>query len=363
MNNPTDLNSGNLSFGPAPGQPRPIHFEWRKWVAENVALEREPRFIVAHMVKSGFDEETVTREVREAMQHPYVAAVRKLISAVTPTTDNQADYKLKKRDSVLKCLQLNARQSPQFGTVARLRKPSRQQFLDEYYALSRPVLIEGAMEDWPPLTQWTLENLKQRFGDRIVEVQANRSADPNYERNAARLKTQMSFGQFVDLVRGSGQSNNFYMTAANSGTNWEALHELWNEVPLLSEYLVKNPTSPGYLWIGPAGTVTPLHHDLTNGLLAQIRGRKLFRLIAPFEIANVYNDRHCFSEVDIDKPDPQRFPLFADVTVHEVVLHPGELLLVPVAWWHYVRALEESIMITFNNFPVRNEFGSFYSTY
>jgi hypothetical protein len=363
MSNAGEFSSSSVSYTGQSAQPRPIHFEWRKWVAENVALEREPSFIIAHMVKSGFDQETATREVREAMGHPYVAALRKVMAAVAPTKDDQAEYKLKKRDWVLKCHLLNARQSPGFGKIARLRRPSRQQFLDEYYALSRPVVIEGAMDDWDLSTRWSLENLKARFGSRVVEVQANRSADAQYERNAAKLKTQMPFAQFVDIVQTAGESNNYYMTGGNSGRNWEALREIWEDVPLLSEYLVKDPNNPGFLWIGPAGTVTPLHHDLTNGLLAQVRGRKLFRLVSPFEISSVYNDQHCFSQIDLDRPDPERFPLFKDVTVHEVALNPGELLLVPVGWWHYVRALDESVMITFNNFPFRNEFGSFYSTY
>jgi hypothetical protein len=362
MNNPTDVDSRNLPFTPQPSQPKPIHYEWRKWVAENVALEREPAFIIAHMVKSGFDQETATRELREAFGHPYVAAVKKVMQAVAPNND-QAEYKLKKHEWVLKCHLLNARQTPRFGTVARLRKPSRQQFIDEYYALSRPVVIEGAMDDWDLPNRWPLEDLKGRFGSRVVEVQANRNADAQYERNAAHLKSQMPFGQFIDIVQSVGESNNFYMTGGNCGRNWEALREFWDEVPVLSEYLVRDRDNPGFLWIGPAGTVTPLHHDLTNGLLAQIRGRKLLKMVSPFELANVYNDRHCFSEVDMERPDLQRHPLFKEATVHEVVLNPGELLLVPVGWWHYVRALDVSMMITFNNFPVRNEFGSFYSTY
>lgn len=361
MSNTGEMGSGSVSYTGQTPQPRAVHPEWRKWVAENVALLREPNFIIAHMVKCGFDQETAAREVREAMGHPYVAAVSKVMATVAPSGE-QADYKLKKRDWVLQCHVLNARQSPTFGKVARLRRPSRQQFLDDYYALSRPVVIEGAMDDWD-LTRWTLENLKGRFGDRVVEVQANRSADALYERNAAKHKTQMPFAQFVDIVQNAGESNNYYMTGGNSGRNWEALRELWQEVPLISEYLVRDPNNPGFLWIGPAGTVTPLHHDLTNGLLAQVRGRKLFRMVSPLEINSVYNDQHCFSQVDIEKPDFERFPLFKDATIHEVVLNPGELLLVPVGWWHYVRALDESIMITFNNFPFRNEFGSSYSTY
>ena len=37
----------------------------------------------------------------------------------------------------------------------------------------------------------------------------------------------------------------------------------------------------GMFWIGPAGTLTALHHDLTNNFIAQVTGRKMFKLLPP----------------------------------------------------------------------------------
>ncbi len=84
--------------------------------------------------------------------------------------------------------------------------------------------------------------------------------------------------------------------------------------------------------------------------MAQFRGRKLVKLVAPFESAHLYNHEHRYSRVDLDAVDLARFPEMADVTIFEVVIGPGEMLFVPAGWWHTVRALDVSITITFPNF-------------
>jgi ribosomal protein L16 Arg81 hydroxylase len=265
---------------------------------------------------------------------------------------------------VLEIYRRSARQATNFGQVPRVATPTRQAFLDDYYALNRPVVIEGAMNDWPAMTRWTSENLKQRFGDRVVEVQANRDADANYELNQTKLRKDMRFGEFVELTDSNVETNNFYITANNSGKNKAALRELWDDIVVFPDYLRDDdPSNRGFFWFGPRGTVTPLHHDLTNNFMAQVRGRKLVRLIAPSDLPYVYNDRHCYSPVNLDRIDYDKYPLFREVKVIDVVIGPGDLLFLPVGWWHYVRGLDVSITMTFTNFAFDNDFYSFYSTY
>ncbi len=166
------------------------------------------------------------------------------------------------------------------------------------------------------------------------------------------------------LVERGGITNDFYMTANNSGKNKENLRELWEDVVLFPDYLRSDdPNNCGFFWYGPAGTVTPLHHDLTNNFMAQVRGSKLVRLVAPCELPDLYNHRHCFSQVDLDKVDYERFPQFRNVRVIDVVIEPGDLFFLPVGWWHYVRGLDVSITMTFINFVFDNDFYSFYTTY
>ena len=351
--------------GAAEPQPRPtvaVDPEWQRWVAENVLLRNGPLSIVEAMVGAGVDRATAIREVQAAVDHPYIRAAQQL-PASSSAADGSQDAKIQKRDWVLECYRRTAQQATGHGNVPRMPKLSRQAFLDNYYALNRPVVMTGAMDDWPAMTRWTAEELKRRFGDRKVSVQANRDKDANYELNSARLRSEMSFGEFVDVTETIGETNNYYITANNSETNSEVLKDLWTDIVPFPEYLRDDPANRGFFWFGPKGTVTPLHHDLTNNFMAQVRGRKLVRLIAPYEFPNLYNNRHCYSAVNLDAIDYERFPLFRGVTVLNVEIGPGDLLFLPVGWWHHVRALDVSITMTFTNFVFDNDFYSMYKTY
>jgi hypothetical protein len=349
----------SIFVNPAAAVGPQVTAEWRRWVAENVLLRVEPTAIVDAMVREGFDRDTAVRELQAAWNHPYLAAAQGVGAGPKTGLEN----KLQKRDWVLEVYRRAARQATTFGQVLRVRQPSRQEFLDSYYSQNRPVVIEGALDDWPALTRWTPEYLKRRLGERVVEVQANRSSDADFEMNQGKLKKEMPFGQYVDLVESAGPTNDYYMTANNSGRNRESLQELWDDIVLLSDYLRDDPDNRGFFWYGPRGSVTPLHHDLTNNFMAQVRGRKLVRLVAPYELPDLYNHRHCYSQVNLDQVDYDRFPLFRNVKVVDVVIGPGDLLFLPVGWWHYVRGLDVTITMTFINFVFDNDFYSFYTTY
>ena len=337
--------------------------EWRRWVAENVLLRGEPLSIVETMVRAGVDRATAIWEVQAAVDHPYIRAARQFHTSAAVAAGNPG-AKIEKRDWVLECYRRAARQATTHGKVARVPKLSRQTFLDNYYALNRPVVMTDAMDDWPAMTRWTAEELKRRFGDQVVSVQANRDNDANYELNSAKLRSEMTFGEFIDITENIGETNNYYITANNSETNREALKDLWEDIIPFPEYLSDDdPANRGFFWFGPKGTVTPLHHDLTNNFMAQVRGRKLVRLVPPYELQNLYNNRHCYSAVNLDKIDYDQFPLFRNVTVIDVEIGPGDLLFLPVGWWHYVRGLDTSITMTFTNFVFDNDFYSIYKTY
>jgi hypothetical protein len=91
------------------------------------------------------------------------------------------------------------------------------------------------------------------------------------------------------------------------------------------------------VWLGPAGTVTPLHRDPNANLLAQVVGRK--RVILHHPDARVYPRSTAphtnASAADAEAPG-DAFPDFPPAC--EIVeLGPGDALLIPVGWWHHVR--------------------------
>lgn len=101
------------------------------------------------------------------------------------------------------------------------------------------------------------------------------------------------------------------------------------------------------LWLGPAGTVSPLHRDPHCSLLAQVGGSKLVRCYAPD--ASVYavhagsdatahaSPGGSLSPVDVECVDAEAFPEFPAVPYATLELRAGDVLVVPARWWHHVR--------------------------
>ena len=249
------------------------------------------------------------------------------------------------------------------GAVERRERLSREEFFEQYYFQNRPVIITGAFDSWPARTQWNFDYFRARCGDCEVEVQFGRNSDPNYEINQPNLKRIMPFREYVDLVERSGATNDFYMTANNTSQNRVSLAALWADVPTIREYL--DPASPdtGFFWFGPAGTKTPFHHDLTNNFMAQVIGRKRVKLIPMSDTPHMYNHLHCYSQVDGSAIDVTRFPALQQANLIECTIGPGDLLFLPIGWWHYVEGLEASVTMTYTNFVVRNDFCNTYDTY
>lgn len=268
--------------------------------------------------------------------------------------DPATELALKRRNWIMDVQAKQRRLSPRTGRIERVRGLSGQDFLDFHYALSRPVVIEGAIEDWPALGRWTPEYLARKVGAAPVEYQGGRTTNPDFELQKDQHKQSMPFDRFIAQVTSAGYGNDAYITAYNSAANERALGVLREDLGSLDDYLTPGG---GMMWLGPMGTFTPLHFDLTNNLIAQVVGAKQVVMLPPSETPRLYNRRHVFSEVhDIrDEAQLDRYPLARDAETLEVELNAGDLLFVPIGWWHQVTALDFSVTLTYTNFRWPNE--------
>ncbi len=241
-----------------------------------------------------------------------------------------------------------------------------EEFLDEYYAPARPVVIAGEIESWPALRLWNASYLRDKVGDAPIEYQGGRTASVDFERYKDNHKRQMPFNRFIEMIE-ADPGNDAYLTAYNSASNAAALAPLQADIGRLDKFLAQSAEDPGgMMWIGPPGTFTSLHHDLTNNLLVQILGRKRVILAAATALPKLYNDTHVFSRIrDVTDPDLdlREFAKIQGVRFHEVTLIPGQALFIPVGWWHQVKALDLSISITYTNFKWKNDFYKNYPTH
>ena len=52
-------------------------------------------------------------------------------------------------------------------------------------------------------------------------------------------------------------------------------------------------------------------------------------------------------QVDVDAPDTEQFPQFADLDHWDCILEPGDMLFIPTRWWHYVKSSTVSFSVSF----------------
>jgi hypothetical protein len=325
-----------------------INQEWRRWIAENLLLGAARDSILEAMVAGGLSPAHSSAEIDQALSSPYLKGVERVCN------------RLKKREWLLAAYRKLNRRRHDSGDVNRRDKIGRNEFLESYYCANRPVIITGMMDDWPARRKWSLDYFAKRFGDREVEVQLGRDGSARYEEDSPQFRRRMAFGHFIDKVRTSGVTNDFYITANNTNANKDALPELWDDIVQIPELLNGQSPHNGFFWFGPAGTITPFHHDLTNNLMAQVIGRKRILLAPSWDMPLMRNLRDVYSELDGRDALPAPHPSFLEPQILECCLAPGEILFLPVGCLHFVESLDISATVSFTNFVFDdNDFASF----
>jgi LPS sulfotransferase NodH len=318
---------------------------WKQWVAHSRLLNTNDHAIVKVLTKNGYSRAAAIAEVRKAASDPYLLGTER------------TQRRLKKAAALLAMQGQLARLNSQANVVEHRSKLSRGEFRDRYYAANRPVIIQDLMTEWRAMTAWTPKKLKKVAGDRMVEVMTGRDADPNYERNGPTHRAELRFADYIELVYSKKVTNDYDMVFGNSSFQRPGAQALLEDIRPFPEY-VKPATVARqcFLEFGPAGTVTPLHHETINVLLAQVAGRKRYRIIPASQWQCVYNTSGVFSDVDCERPDLRRHPRFRNATIIDIVVEPGEILFLPVGWWHHVRALDVSMTVAFTGFVFPNQF-------
>lgn len=227
--------------------------------------------------------------------------------------------------------------------------PETLAFFRNHYQPNIPTVVDLA--SWPAMN-WNLDSIGATVGLQTpVEVQTDREDDPDYEMRSYSHKSIVPFGWFADSVR-NGRGNDVYMTAQNQSINSIALEPLWEDVGALPGFLRPNP-SEGFVWIG-RDTVTPLHHDETNNVMAQVMGTKLVRMFAPDERAKLSPSVGVHSNLGWVTDQ-----MIADLELNvvDVWLRPGKALFLPIGWWHTVKAFGLATTLVYTNFIWPNFWG------
>ncbi|MBS2016683.1 MAG: cupin-like domain-containing protein [Deltaproteobacteria bacterium] len=162
-----------------------------------------------------------------------------------------------------------------------------------------PVIVTDLAAEWPALTQWTHDSLRERLGLPAIGVGV---ALPE------ALAGEVAFPPFTRLRQ---QSN---------------------------------------LWLARDGQISELHYDLPHNLNTVVRGDKEVHLFAPRERRNLYpcSAFGAFgalnSRVRLDEVGPA-FPRVRRAHYWRTKVVAGETLYIPPFFWHHVRSGGESVAV------------------
>lgn len=251
--------------------------------------------------------------------------------------------------------------------IERRSNVSYQEFAKNYLYANKPVIITDVLRDWPALRRWSPEFFKQEFGNMKFTLNEDLKGKAGYKANGNGT-VEYTMDRFIDRVLSSTEENPapyfrnqiLYDLFPSLKQDIEPLPEYFKPNWLPDRYMVKyvgevlNRGAALELYIGGKGGAFPvLHYDGAgaHAFLMQVYGQKEFIIYPPNQEKFLYPspEKENLSQVNsVDKPDLQKFPLFAKAEPTVFILQPGEMLFIPSHWWHTTKMLSPSISISAN---------------
>ncbi|MCU0565281.1 MAG: cupin-like domain-containing protein [Oculatellaceae cyanobacterium Prado106] len=238
------------------------------------------------------------------------------------------------------------------------------QIFQQFYRPGTPLVVTGLLSD----LNWNLETLNVLLGD--IEFPIRCYGRSRYQQDkrqwtsaasgvAARM---MKFSEYVACLQsGEAAQQDWYLAkcalSATPLAQTPALEQVEARLGL------RSPATGWNLWVG-ANHLEQVHYDASDGTLVQLQGQKRVVLFPPSQLYNLYpsplwkhlrhglNVRAGQSYVYIEHPDFTAFPRFQQALKHryEVLLNPGDLLFLPVGWWHEVTTVGTEPVCSINRF-------------
>ncbi len=238
--------------------------------------------------------------------------------------------------------------------LVKIHKCTVEHFRANYFLKSAPCIIQGALERWPIFKhlQNKSVNLKtsslvKTFGNTLVPVELGQYTSPKFEKREVKLR------DYIEK----------YLLTQNEWSKQDVMylaqHGLFDQIPQLrDEIMIPDYCYAGNgelyntnFWLGPAGTVSPLHRDHNHNILCQVLGKKYLRLYSkdvPTTSIFPYQDfsLRMTSQVDVENVQPS-FSAFNNLDYFEGELDSGEVLFIPQGFWHFIKSNEVSLSVNF----------------
>lgn len=241
----------------------------------------------------------------------------------------------------------------------------------------KPVVLTGTNLVSSAL-HWDLNYLKNHIGDGLFTVyQSNNNYFRYYESRKISthkdfkpptLQTEMNFSEFVDKLKEcqrTGTQKVYLQQLLSENVGKRIIKDFigfnWNWINRQKVINHWGPLSSNLLLVGMEGNITSVHYDEQQNFFAQVRGHKRCVLFSPDQFKSLYpfpvhhpHDRQ--SQVNLENLNLKKFPKAAELKGMHTILEPGDVLYIPVYWWHQIESLPKKGVTVSINFwyKVRN---------
>lgn len=229
-----------------------------------------------------------------------------------------------------------------------------ESFQANYVVPQIPVVIQDAVQNWPALNIWNAEYLEKKIGHVNVGMKKSIShKHPDLMQDDPGLTIQSTFSEYLKKTIFSSDAIDRVKYYVSGDENYFFKEGEYNQNirSLMSDFTTPNYFKAEMLqqisfWISVKGLFSWLHFDgnCHHNVNVQVSGSKRVMLFDPDQIHQLYPitfretpQGFNFSKVDASSPDYQLHPLFKEVGYQETVLEKGDMLFIPVTWYHAIQ--------------------------
>ncbi|MGY0056426.1 cupin-like domain-containing protein [Streptomyces sp. LZ34] len=219
---------------------------------------------------------------------------------------------------------------------------------DEFTAFGRRALIRADVPVVINLPKGARGLGREGVAERLGNMKVTLFTEPSDKQNSRRWTTkEIRLREFFADERyrtDPGTWNRIVSNIRNSPADVDAI--LGFDAEELFDY--RRSLNAANVWISHRGVFTQSHFDELENFNIALEGRKRFVLAPPGfreyyprSMVRGFGDK---SQVfDFDDVDRRRFPKLAARLAErrELILEPGQMLYLPLGWWHQAESLDE----------------------
>jgi len=238
-----------------------------------------------------------------------------------------------------------------------LKDLSTSHFIKNFLSQRKPVVIREGVQNWPAFNSWNNLSYFRNLQD-LHEIPIEVYETPHVKFSVTNKKI-VSFNKFWHKLLSTQEEDNTYYHS--EGSIYLSPNKLGKLGILAKDIEIPSYIDPLFfeysrLHFGK-NTLTACHyHPQHDAFLCQIVGKKRVILFPPYrnEFSCLYphpwySKLSNWSQIDFTNENIYAtYPNFLKVKPVECILEPGDMLFIPIYWWHLVYG--ENISISVSNF-------------